>query len=550
MKHTKKLASLLLALVLAFALAVPAFAADSYTITINNSVDGYTYTAYQIFTGDLAEESGKKVLSNIVWGTGVTSTGQSALLMFGKNTGEEPYASAAALAESLTQSNVADFAEEAGKYLNTTAGTNSSFATDKYTISVTAPGYYLIKNTSVPNSGNTTDTTYTNYILEVVADATVEHKGTFPTVDKNIGTVETIETKVNGADYNIGDDVPFTLTATLPDNLSTYETYKIIFHDTLDAGLTYNTDSAKVYVINNGSATDVKATGYTVTSSGQTLTVTIGDVKKLTDNNGAAIIVTAASKIVVEYTAELNVSADIGTPGNKNTVYLEYSNDPNWNKEGTEPTGNTPKDEVLVFTYELDVTKVDGQNKDKKLKDAEFVLYREVSKTVGETQTKVKEYVTVDEAGKVIGWTENDHDSTETNKASVLKSDTNGSIKVIGLDAGTYYLEEIKAPSGYNLLENDISVTITATLDKTETTGPKLTELKISVKEDKAGATATENPGVLDTGIVSTNVENNAGATLPETGGMGTTLFYVLGGVLVVGAVVLLITKKRMGAEQ
>lgn len=544
MKHTKKLASLLLALVLAFALAVPAFAADSYTITINNSVDGYTYTAYQIFKGDLAEESEKKVLSNIVWGTGVTSAGQSALLMFGKNEGEEPYASAAALAESLTQSNVADFAEEAGKYLGTTAGDSSFDNTKKlHTITVTAPGYYLIKNTSVPN-GEVTDTTYTNYILEVVADTTVEHKGTFPTVDKNIGTVETIETKVNGADYNIGDDVPFTLTATLPDNLSTYETYKIIFHDTLDNGLTYNANSAKVYVINGATTTEAKA-GYTVEPTGQTLTVTIADVNNLKDDNSTAITMTAASKIIVEYTAELNVRADIGTPGNKNTVYLEYSNDPNWDGTGSEPepTGNTPKDEVLVFTYELDVTKVDGKDETKKLKDAEFVLYREVLKTVGEAQTKVKEYVTVDEAGKVIGWTENDHDSTETNKASVLKSDTNGSIKVIGLDAGTYYLEEIKAPSGYNKLSDPITIVITASVTTTEDAAA-LTGLTIKVGEGEAKS------GVLDTGIVSTNVENNAGATLPETGGMGTTLFYVLGGVLVVGAVVLLITKKRMGAEQ
>ena len=118
---------------------------------------------------------------------------------------------------------------------------------------------------------------------------------------------------------------------------------------------------------------------------------------------------------------------------------------------------------------------------------------------------------------------------------------------IAGLDAGSYYLRETKAPAGYNLLKNDISVTITATLDKSENT-PALTELKLSVKDDKTGAEATENNGSVDTGIVATDVVNNSGTELPSTGGIGTTIFYVLGSILVIGAVVLLITKKRMSA--
>ena len=122
-------------------------------------------------------------------------------------------------------------------------------------------------------------------------------------------------------------------------------------------------------------------------------------------------------------------------------------------------------------------------------------------------------------------------------------TDKNGTFS-IPLDAGSYYLRETKAPAGYNLLKNDISVTIAATLDKTENS-PALTALTISV--DKGEATN----GNLTSGIVSTNVVNNSGAQLPETGGMGTTIFYVLGGVLVLAAVVLLVTKKRMsGAEK
>ena len=316
----------------------------------------------------------------------------------------------------------------------------------------------------------------------------------------------------------------------------------MIFHDTLPAGLTYNANSAKVYVINDDIVTEVKS-GYGVGSNGNPLTVTIADVFALKAENNADISVDKDSKIVVEYTAKLNTNAEIGQPGNKNEVYLEYSNDPNWDGTGSkpEPTGNTPKDEVLVFTYELDVTKVDGKDNTTKLQDAKFVLYREVSVEGQEGITK--EYVIVDANGKVIGWTGNAYGSTETKKASVLTSGENGLFKVIGLDAGTYFLEEIVAPTGYNMLEKPIKIVITATVDASEDSA-SLDALTITVDDGTATA------GNLDSGIVATTVKNNKGATLPETGGMGTTLFYVLGGVLVVGAVVLLITKKRMGAEQ
>ena len=218
-------------------------------------------------------------------------------------------------------------------------------------------------------------------------------------------------------------------------------------------------------------------------------------------------------------------------------MYLEYSNNPNHTGEGT-PTGKTPKDEVLVFTYELDVTKVDGQKTDKKLANAEFVLLNsDKTKAAKVANGKLVEWVDVPNAGE---------DGTITYPAETkLTSDADGKFVIAGLDAGSYYLRETKAPAGYNLLKNDISVTITAKLDKREN-NPALTELKLSVKDDKTGAEATESDGVLDTGVVSTDIVNNSGAQLPETGGMGTTLFYVLGGILVLVAIILLVTRKRM----
>lgn len=553
MKHAKKLASILLALVMVFAMASTAFAAsETYTITINNSTPGYTYAAYQIFTGRL--EDG--VLSDIQWGSGVNYTDLLAALKGNDSFLDGEGSEAKNIFENCeTATDVAEvmsgvtddserakaFAEVIGAYLTTVAAGTSTEnkngdTTTNYTISGLAAGYYLVKNTGVPASEGAY---YTNYILEVVEDSQVNPKGSVPSVDKNIGTVETIAIVVNGADYNIGDDVPFTLAATLPENLSTYESYKLIFHDTLATGLTYNQNSAKVYVINDGVVTEVK-TGYSVASEDSQLTVTINDVYDLKTATNESISVDKDSKIVVEYTAELNTGANIGQLGNKNEVYLEYSNNPNWDGSGNEPTGNTPKDEVLVFTYELDVTKVDGKDNNKKLKNAKFVLYREVSAD-GQEET-AKEYVVVNAAGIVTGWTENAYDSTENEKASVLTSDENGLFKVIGLDAGTYYLVEIEAPSGYNKLEAPIKIVINATVIAAEDSA-SLETLTITV----GNGTATD--GNLVSGIVATDVENNKGATLPETGGMGTTIFYVVGSVLVLAAVVLLVTKKRMSAK-
>ena len=310
-----------------------------------------------------------------------------------------------------------------------------------------------------------------------------------------------------------------------------------MFHDTLQDTLKYNGD-VKVYVKNGETTTEI-TTGFTVdpaaaaTVGGGNLTVTFDNLKNVEN-------VTATSQIVVEFTAELLSNAVIGKAGNKNEVYLEYSNNPNVTGEGT--TGSTKTDKVLVFTYELDVTKVDGQDPEKKLGSAQFVL-------LSSDKTKVAEVAD----GKFVQWVAVPAADAEGKIAwpagTTLTSAANGLFVISGLDAGSYYLRETVAPAGYNLLKNDISVKIDATLDKSED-NPALTALKLTVKEDKEGAAATESDGVLETGIVATNVENNSGTQLPETGGIGTTIFYVVGGFLVLTAVVLLVTKKRMNAKR
>ena len=549
MRKVKKLLGLLLAAVMVLAMGVPTFAASgSYTLTISGASDGHTYEAYQIFAGDLSEN--EQTLSNVKWGDGVNG---EALLAALKGTEEEPTAyqtcmTAADVAKVLesyenNSSEMKAFADIAGQHLTkTTSGTASAYNEDSksYTISGLAAGYYLVKDKddSVPGTD-----AYTDFILKVVQNTTVTPKSDVPTVEKKVQEDDKYNQDGgygNGyndvADWNIGDAVPFKLIGTLPTNFADYDIYQYIFHDTLSDGLDLNEGSIKVYYASDKAGTDkteIPLGKYEVEAPGTEGTdqcsfeVAFAD---LTSVEG----VTANKYIIVEYTATLNKDAEIGLPGNPNKVYLEFSNNPNSGGEGD--TGKTPEDKVIVFTYELDVTKVDGEDDDKKLENAEFKLYDENGK-----------YVIVDADGKVTGWADNEAGG------STLKSDKNGLFKVIGLDDGTYWLKETKAPDGYNLITDPIKIEIKATTvndqEWTAMEGPSdaLTALEIKVT---VGSTTTSGTGDTESGIVATDIENNKGAELPETGGMGTTIFYVLGAILVLGAGGLLIARRRTDPEK
>lgn len=555
MRKVKKLLGLLLAAVMVLAMGVPTFAASgSYTLTISGASDGHTYEAYQIFAGDLSEN--EQTLSNVKWGDGVNG---EALLAALKGTEEEPTAyqtcmTAADVAKVLesyenNSSEMKAFADIAGQHLTkTTSGTASAYNEDSksYTISGLAAGYYLVKDKddSVPGTD-----AYTDFILKVVQNTTVTPKSDVPTVEKKVQEDDKYNQDGgygNGyndvADWNIGDAVPFKLIGTLPTNFADYDTYQYIFHDTLSAGLSLNQDTIHVYMASDKAGTKDKKElhGYTVNVPGTeeenqcSFEVAFAD---LTNSETVGEEVTANKYIIVEYTATLNKDAEIGLPGNPNRVYLEFSNNPNSGGEGD--TGKTPEDKVIVFTYELDATKVeggDGENAGKKLKDAEFKLYDANGK-----------YVIVDDEGKVTGWADNEEGG------STLKSGEDGLFKVIGLDDGTYYLKETKAPDGYNMITDPIKIEIKATTvndqEWTAMEGPSdaLTALEIKVT---VGSTTTSGTGDTESGIVATDIENNKGAELPETGGMGTTIFYVLGAILVLGAGGLLIARRRTDSEK
>ena len=507
METMKRMAGVLLALVMALALAVPAFAADTYSITINNSATGHTYEAYQIFTGDLS----KKTLSNIVWGSGISEAGKTAL------------GDAAAKAETLkTEADAKAFAKDVAPYLTTAAGSANTVTGGKYVISGLAAGYYLVKDKDSSLAGGSD--AYTEYIVKVVSDATATPKSDVPEVEKKVKDInDSVDAAMtdwlDSADYDIGDSVPFQLKATLADNVSSYTTYKVVFHDTLSKGLTYNSD-AKVYI--GGTETN----GFTVTSTVNadgttTLTVSCDDVKDLGAGN--------SSVITVEYTATLNNSDSVK---NENKVYLEYSNNPNKSESGNNETGNTPEDTVVVFTYKTIINKV--------TKNPAYDPDKDSNKTGTDSEGNTQ-YIPL--TGAEFTLEKYNKETNEWKSITVVKNDKGTTFTFSGLDDGNYRLTETKTPAGYNTID-PIEFTITATHDNSGAT-PTLTSL--SGNATGSVITFTSN---LSEGSLSADVVNQAGAVLPETGGMGTTLFYILGSVLVLGAGVLLVVKKRMGADK
>ena len=521
MKHMKKFVGLVLAMIMALAMTMTAFAA-TVTVPSDGILKDHTFTAYQIFSG--REEGG--ILSDVQWGSGIDSTAFLAALKADTTYGSlfTDCADAAAVAKVLGDNNTnTGLANEVAKlaYANKT-GSGTALTSGENTLD---DGYYLVVDTTA-NVGE--GGAYNASLLQVVGNINITVKTDAPTVEKKV--LEDDKYNQDGgygtgyndvADYNMGDAVSFHLIGSVPD-MSRYDTYKYIFHDTLSDGLTLNEDSIKVYVASDKAGTDkAEITGWTKAVDGQSFTVSFTDLKTV-------IGVSQGKYIIVEYTATLNQNAVVGLDGNPNVVYLEYSNKPDQSGSGnTDNTGNTPEDKVIVFTYELDTTKVDGQDNAEKLEGAEFKLKNAAGK-----------WAIVDSNNKVTGWSD-----TEVG-GSTLISDANGLFKVIGLDDGTYYLKETKAPAGYNLLSSEITVVITATTTNGQTwtdgvASSALTNLAVT-------ADGTAGTGDTSTGIAGITVANNKGSTLPETGGMGTTIFYVLGTILVLGAAIMLIAKKRM----
>lgn len=500
MKKVKRMLALLAAFALVLAMAVPAFADGvKYTITINNSVG--TYEAYQIFKGDLAGN----VLSNIEWGAGVTEAGKAA---FDRKT-------AAEVAKTLEGNDTAAkaFATKISQYLGTVAGEGTNEITGL------SAGYYLIKNKSV-NEGEA----YTDFILEVVKDVKITPKGQKPTLDKQIKHNESGNWGDVG-DNQIGDTVEFRTITTVP-NTTGYTKYDYTIYDEMSTGLTSNVKDASGITIKINNGAELDSSYYTVTvdsTDANKFSVKVDILKAITDGK-----IEAGNSLYTYYTGVLNEDAKVYDEGNqKNTAYLQYSNNPHDNNT----KGETPHVTVYDWTFKMNVQKIDGADKEKELKDAKFVLSKFGTVDLG----TIKEDGTPTETGNLIKLV---YDSTDSTYRVATASDKNttyvmtaGNITIKGLDdAWDYYLYETKAPAGYNRLTEPVKFRINATYTSADSRPDVLTKVG-----DEAAVTG-----------LKVSVENNAGTTLPSTGGMGTTVFYVVGGGLMAVAVVLLVTKKRM----
>lgn len=505
MRNMKKWLATALALVMVFAMAACAVADETATtFTITAPDNGHTYEVYQIFTGDLHEG----VLSNVKWGKNGTGTP-------GEAVSDE-------VLTALQAANGSDSQKLAIIKNYVTLNADNKFGITVFGTPLTAPaGYYLIKD--VDGEFKDEYDAYTTYIVNLVGSITIAPKSAKPTVDKQVHdeTTDAETGAVDGwgesADHAINETFQFKLIANLPadTDFAAYEKYKVVFTDTMSKGVTFESIASVTVdgvTLGEGQYTATATAG----QAGGSWTLTINDIKGI-----SGVDLSNGADIVVIYNAHLNENAKVnktsGDTTNKNTVGLQYSNNPNVTGSGAgEELGKTPEDTVWVFTYEVDNTKYSGEIKDgNELAGAGFKLYDSNGTT---------------EIGLIYDNTLSAYRPVKSGETAVemMSADSTGVFNIKGLDAGTYVLKETTVPAGYNKCD-DITVTISATH-----------------AEEASGATARTD--LSSSANVTNDIVNKQGSTLPETGGMGTTVLYVGGGVLVLAAVVLLIAKRRSNA--
>lgn len=537
MKSMKKLVTLLLSLVMLCALAMPAMADGdgNYSITITGT-PGHTYIAYQVFKGmyfsgddENHTNNDKEYLSDVEWGGdvegGAIIADLKASQILGKYFTDETRKAeqvAYILQSFKNQSAEMDeFARIVGNHLKTTAtGNSKSIALNEETCKIEglAAGYYLVKDMGfqqIDGSFKFNDGEIASkFLVKVVGDAAVKEKIQVPTIEKKVVN------QGHHTSVNIGDDIDFKLTATVPD-MANYNDYTFVIRDTLSDGLTFKAGSVNV-TVDDVVFTDYEWTAPTRDKNEFAIKFTKEKLSEKLDHN-------AGAKIVVTYKATLNNNA-LTTDKETNKATLEYSNNPSSSTD--KGTITTPDATVYIYDFDIDIDKYDdtdnkaGQdaNKTKKLANAQFVLYKEVT----EENATVKYYYQWDDTAKEVKWV------TDKTQATTKKTGDDGKTSFQGIAAGSYFLEETKAPDGYNKLKAPVSVTITAEYDE----DGKLT-----------GTSANANTKAEGQYIQTVEVPNKAGAVLPSTGGIGTTIFYVLGSILALGAAVLLIAKKRMNGQ-
>ena len=549
----KLLRTILLVALLVCLGTTTALAADNNTITITSETGGHTYQAYQVFAGTFSSTTGK--LTNITWGSGVNGTNLLAAIKADTTYGASfaSCSTAAQVAQVISTSYPADktFANALAKLVvanltttHTDSGTPSGSYT--YTISNLTDGYYFVNEASL---GTTPDNSYTKFLLQVVDNVTVSAKTDKPAIalkvkENNDGTYK--DTWNDAADYSIGSAVPYRIVGIVPD-MTYFDTYYYQITDTISAGSTFNASSVKVYYVNSagamygietsastGAGGTELTSGYTVASTADGFTVTFAD---LSNESATGIPANGGGYLVVEYTATLNSNANVqvpSNPGNPTEVYLTYSNNPN-NADGS-VTGVTPKDEVVVYTFRLTMNKVDSSTPAVPLTGATFALFTDSTNAT----TAATDPATAANFASALTFTGSAGSYIRSASGDYTLSGTSGGVYAInGLDQGTYYLVEISAPAGYNRLTAPVTVTIDPTYHDGAVNSAYVDGHVLDATGDQLITVGVNGGTALD-------VVNQAGATLPETGGIGTKLFTIGGiGLMLVAVIVVLLRKKH-----
>ncbi len=530
-KAFKKLLASLLALAMVCALAAPVFAATT------EDLNSHTFEVYQVFTGDVATvgTKPKTKLSNAKWGDGVDSGALLAALAGAtfENTAFNTTMTPAEVVKAMENSfydydadniNTLTFARLA--YANkASAGKNTKVSVTNNSITFNEAGYYLIVDTTKPPLNmDLSRNVSVLYLAKAGENITVKDKIAKPTVKKEVQTTTDAGGPVydTSASYAVNDPFLFKLTATLDATRDSayqhYTTYPIVFTDSLPKGISFD-ELVSVKAFNEYTAlnSELDPSAYTLDKShlndeNPFFTLTIKDLKNIKGMFSLPAMINA--RIEVLYKAHLNENADFSNQAstkitNTNKVTLTYPGDP---MDQDAFPGVTPESVVYVASYKVENTKyADNEKTGKPLAGAEFKLYTDAT-------------CSADKEVKLYKYTDGNYypinSATGKTEATMVSADTTGKFNICGLGTGTYYLKETKAPDGYNTCD--------------------LIEIRIIAPLTGDTVDLTNAKGMVN------NIVDQSGVVLPSTGGIGTTIFYVVGGLLMVGAAVLLVTKKRM----
>lgn len=614
MKQLKKWISALLCMALALCLALPAWAEDpeeTYTLTITSETPGHTYQAYQVFSGTLAVDPADQntdTLVNLEWGSGVQVEKKEDLLAAIKaittENDEQPFKACNdvdAIAAVLTLENdnselldafadvVADYddAKKQYKYLNDankkTGKTSEEPEADKTYIAEIKnlpAGYYLVKEEPF-NDGESEGKAYTKYMLNLVKDVKVQAKADVPTLDKQVQDKGDSSAKPEDAtNVSVGDTVTYTLTSKVP-AMDGYDKYYFVVNDTLSKGLTLDTDSIAINIVDSDEPHTVrqpleKDTHFTVTTSngpedGKTsLKIVFKDFIQWKERAGQDIVIT--------YDATLDEDAVIGNTGNPNDAKLTYSNDPNYEYKGDtgpnpdepdpdEPVGETPISKTNVYTTQIQLNKVDENGRP--LTGAEFTIEGVGVVTTGVTTTnnfepaadgtyyKLKNgaYTTTPPDTDTSALYESTSQKYKKSKptTSWIKGTAakvtgtvgaDGVVTFKGLGAGTYTITETETPTNYNTID---PITLTISCEVPDEIGEESCTWSATYK---VGDGSEKEVNADGNGTISINVENRSGTQLPSTGGIGTTIFLWGGAGLMLAVLLLLGLRIRSKKEE